>query len=297
MGNDSMIIESFASSKLQLDIPFFYSLNDTTNFDNISNLSGLILVGINPRFETAILNTKFRNAISQRNFNIIRISVFTSLRYSQIHQGNTFRTLYSILENRINTVKINIGFKIPVGILLGVNNLRNAQATHLQHLVLNLGKSFFVKMQNKDRLGYLHSSVGSLSFAFLGYTPKKTNIKTPVSTLFTVNQPNYSQKFFNWKKKIGYIIKNMFVFDTHFDINIESNFNSKLVKDEKEVIILSPITSFYENDGHIIDVNNRLRRHSQVIENPIFVRTFDIILAARFYSIKLRYPSIYLRAS
>jgi len=292
-----MLIESFAPSKLQLDIPFFYSLNNITNFDVISKLSGLILVGINPRFETAILNTKFRHAIIQRNFNIMRIGVFTSLRYPQIHKGNTFRTLYSILENRINSVKITIGFTIPVGILLGVNNLRNAQAIHLQHLVLSLGKAFFVKMQNTDRLGYLHSSVGSLSFASLGYTTKKKIIKKSISTLFTVNQPNHSQKFFNWQKKIGCIIKNIFVFDTHFDINVESNFNSKIIQNEKRIIIVSPIASFYEHDGHIIDIENRLRRHSQVIDNPTFVRTFDIILGARFYSIKISYPSTYLRVS
>ncbi len=81
-----------------------------------------------------------------------------------------------------------------------MNSLRGKYASFLQEVTRRLGKAFLVKTGHNARLGYIHSSVGSLAFAHLGLTSNKTTALTPsqrkTSALFLVNEPSYSESFF-----------------------------------------------------------------------------------------------------
>lgn len=189
------VYQDYAPAQLNLDLPSLYSLNfSVQNLAKVA-ISGLILIGANPRFEASLLNTALRREQFRRGFSYLTVGAFTSLRYAQTHQGNSYRTLFASLENRVAFVKSRLALQHPVGILLSINSLRNENASYLQKLVVSLGKFNFTKTAKSDRLGFLHSSVGSLAFAALGLSTKKRgNMQN--STLFTVGQPAFSESFF-----------------------------------------------------------------------------------------------------
>ena len=75
-----------------------------------------------------------------------------------------------------------------MAVLIGVNALRNSQGNFIQEITRQVGKQFYVKSSGKDRLGFVHSSVGSLSFSHLGLSGKKFVAK---ASTFIVSQPDY----------------------------------------------------------------------------------------------------------
>lgn len=189
------ITQGYAPAHLQVDLPFFYSLNRSIQSFTENTLSGIVMIGANPRYEASLFNTRLRREQNRRGLSYLSIGSFASLRYAQVHQGNSYRTILAFRENRFSSVKSRLTAELPISFLLGVNSLRSQYALFLQQGVRALGKNFFVKTGQKDRLGYLHSSLGSLAFAHLGLVSKKVQLSEE-TTLFTVNQPSHSESFF-----------------------------------------------------------------------------------------------------
>lgn len=178
---------TFVSSDLCLDIPFFYTINHAfTNFGQ--NAFGTIVqIGTNLRHEASLLNTLFRREQSRRGVAYVTIGSFAPLRYVQNHHGNSFRSLYSVYENRNALAKFQYGTQKELAIVMGVNVCRQIYSKFFQQRTLNIGKRFFIKTAQKERLGMLHSSVGSLAFSHLGITPKKIKSNSEL----TLAQPSY----------------------------------------------------------------------------------------------------------
>jgi len=110
----------------------------------------------------------------------------------------------------------------------------------MQQLFRQLGKQFFVKNKTKDRLGFIHSSIGSLGFAHLGFSSKK--FTTPNLT-FTVAQPDFHAT--------SPIQKNLFS-------------NNKVVKLEAKTL--------YECSGSLRAIQGQRRKHVKVI-NSVFTNS------------------------
>lgn len=118
--------------------------------------------------------------------------MFNSLRYDHTHQGNSVRTLVAYLENRLSSVQSRRQQSTATPILLGADSTRRANGASLQRLVSAVGKRRFTKTKSADRLGYIHSSVGSRAFAYLGlkseiYDAENTS-ESPV--VYNVHQPS-----------------------------------------------------------------------------------------------------------
>jgi len=178
---------TFVSSDLCQDIPFFYTINQAfSNFGQ--NAFGTIFqIGTNLRYEASLLNTLFRRAQSRRGVSYVTLGSFASLRYVQNHQGNSFRSLYSVYENRNVQAKLQYSTQKELAIVRGVNACRQTYSKFFQQRILNIGKRFFIKTAQKERLGILHSSVGSLAFSHLGINSKKLKANSQL----TFAQPAY----------------------------------------------------------------------------------------------------------
>lgn len=162
---------------------------------SLNTFSSLLRVGTNIRYEASLLNTMLRREQGRRGLVFSTVGAFSTLRYSHAHQGNSLRTIGNLLENRLLYVNTRLRTSLPLLVLLGVNMFRGHYASFLQRGVSALGKLFFVKTSQDDRLGYVHSSLGSLAFAHLGLTSKKVQ-SNDSGRLFTINQPAHSQSFF-----------------------------------------------------------------------------------------------------
>jgi len=236
--------QAFISPNLCLDIPFLYSFNRTFSSFSENEVASVLQVGTNLRYEASLLNTLLRREQSRRALSYVTFAVPTSLRYSHTHQGNSIRSLLSMIENRSHIVKELIIQAKPLVIFAGVNSLRNSQSIFMQQVFRQLGKQFFAKTKTKDRLGFIHSSVGSLAFSHLGFYSKKI----PSSNVtFAVAQPKYLTTSSLQKS---------------FLVDKPNEFKT-------EIVSLSTKT-MYECSGSIRAIQGQRRKHVKVI-NPVSV--------------------------
>jgi hypothetical protein len=245
----------FIPSNLCLDVPFFYTLNKTFTDFGTNNFSTILQIGTNIRYEASLLNTIFRREQSRRGIKYATLGSFNSLRYSHEHQGNSFRTLYSLYENRTSFAKNQFRSKKELGLLIGVNACRHNYSHFFQQMVINVGKRFFIKTAQKDRLGIIHSSVGSIAFSHIGFSSKKR--EAPVHLTFA--QPSYS--------KHCTIINGLTV-----DIENNMHFQGK---------------SLYETSGLIIGCHGQRRKHVKVVnEIKKNKANFEVSIASFWWSEK-----------
>jgi len=237
------LTQTFVKANLCLDIPTFYSFNRTFASFTENEVSALIQVGTNLRYEASLFNTILRREQARRGLSYYTVGAFSSLRYTQSHQGNSLRTLFSIIENSTQIVKELISEKKPVAILTGINSFRNDKAVARQNLLRQLGKQFFVKNKSNDRLGYVHSSIGSLAFAYLGISVKKSTINA--DTNFSIGQPDY----------FAATVAN-------------SNYFAPQTLSSPNKVVNRQVKTLYESTGHIRALQGQRRKHMKVI-NPI----------------------------
>ena len=257
------------SAKLLLDIPFFYSINQAVSEFTNNTSNSFIRIGTNMRYEASLLNTRFRREQIRRGIPFVTLGAFTPLRYAHSHQGNSLRILFATLENRLQYVKNYAKNSNSVNILLGVDSLRGHSSAFLQQIVRHVGKYFFVKTGKNDRLGYIHSSVGSMAFAHVGLNSKKNSTKA--ITLFSVGSGNVTNKStFNDCETYDRVV----AFDTHYE-------RTEKAGDRTSIL---PITSLYERNGHLLSAEGRLRKHVKVVTAPTCVYNLETYLT--FYMSK-----------
>ena len=234
---NSRLSQSFVSANLCLDIPFFYSFNRTFASFSENRVGSVLQIGTNLRYEASLLNTVLRREQSRRALSYFTVGAFSSLRYAHSHQGTTVRSLFSIVENRSSFRKEILSQSKPLAVFVGVNSLRNNEGNFMQTIIRQVGKQFFVKNKSKDRMGFIHSSVGSLSFSHLGLSGNKTGSK---STTFLVEQPDYYQ--------VSSLKKSFFV-NEPAEFRIETK-------------------TMYEFSGYLRSIQGQRRKHVKAI-NPI----------------------------
>jgi len=122
----------------------------------------------------------------------------------------------------------------------------------MQQIFRQLGKQFYVKGKTKDRLGFIHSSVGSLAFAHLGFSSKKSTA-TPVT--FTVAQPDY------------YAVS---------CIQNNSSPDSKIVALQTKTL--------YEASGSLRAIQGQRRKHVKVVNSVIINRATKLNFEAEIIS-------------
>ncbi len=264
------ISQTYAPAQFNIDAPFLYSFNRTVQSLTEKPRSAVILLNTNIRYEASLISTIFRREQNRRATSFITMGSFTSLRYRHNHEGNSFRLLISSLENRVSFFKSRLvtthGF---TGIFVGVETLRSHYSRFLQKLARTLGKRLFTKTIKEDRLGFIHSTVGSLAFANQGILTENFNKKADSSTIFTFRQPTVSKSFYKrYLKNSGYVVS----FDTHID-----SF-SKASKENCTSYI--PTTTIYERTGHLRALEGRRRKHFKAVSQVSERRNLEVTLSA-----------------
>lgn len=253
MGNTNYT-QGLTPVSMKIDAPFFYSFNRSLQSHTLGFFSGIYFIGTNLRFEASLLNTRLRREQNSRPLKYFSVGVFNSFRFGHKHQGNNLRTLFSSLESRFPSIHSSVLSPSATLIRLGVESLRRYSGVFLQRLVSLIGKRFFTKNKKDDRLGYIHSSIGTLAFAHLGlqsktfYNVKKSDVENPV--VFNIHQLGLNQTFFTRNNKTNpWVIS----FDTH---NITNAFPWK---------VNLPLTSLYEREGHVLTLEGRTRKQQKAL--------------------------------
>jgi hypothetical protein len=155
-------------SKINFDIPSYYTFNRTVS--SLTNLTSLLMIGVNTRFETSILNTTLRKHQLGRDLIYYFIGVYSNLKLKQNHLGISSTKLLEILSNKTNATKELVLTK-GSSIFLGSEILKSKNGAILQNLARLLAKRLFLKTSEGDRLGILQGNPTNLIFNHLGIKP------------------------------------------------------------------------------------------------------------------------------
>lgn len=254
---------------LNIDSPLFFGLN--RELQSFENISALILIGTNPRYEASILNTLLRKQQQNKALPFALFNSTSSLRIKHNHLGNSIRSLIAFTENRLKTAKNFYNFQ-NVSIILGADSLKTINGSVLQNIFRFLNKKFYTQTKNRNTGSILHSNITSLLFANMGIKPGVRSVfhnnlikDKKIHTLFSIQPYEFSPKKWLSTQKYTHLIG----FGTHKPSN--------LVVDR-----FLPLKSLYEKDGFIYNVENRLRKFYKVVTAPNETRSLDSILAILF---------------
>jgi NADH-quinone oxidoreductase subunit G len=185
-------------SKINFDIPSYYTLNRSVN--SFANLTSLLMIGVNPRFETSILNTSLRKHQLARDLTYYFIGVYANLKLKQNHLGISPKRLVDILINKSVATKDLVLTK-GSSIFLGAEILKSKNGAILQNLVRLFAKRLFLKTALGDRLGILQGNSTQLIFNHLGVAPSvRSNLYVEeiqdkkIDFLYTVQPHALTQK-------------------------------------------------------------------------------------------------------
>jgi len=241
------------TSNLLLDLPLFYSINKSVNDFTLNPLENIIIIGVNLRYEASVLNTRIRREIKQRGTTYVSLGNFNRLSYSQKHKGNSYRAIIAFIENRITIVKTFNEKSNKTAIYIGANSLRNNSSPFIQQYIRQIAKYLFSQNGKNDRLGYIHSSIGSLSFAHIN---RANNVIKNKSTKSLCYIDMNSENLVKGNQS------NLMVFSTHF-------------KNERNHFA---IPSFYESTGHVFSIESNVRKHNKVVTTSPKVYTVATLL-------------------
>jgi len=255
-------------SKINFDIPAYYTLNRSVN--TLNNLTSLLMIGVNPRFETSILNTSLRKHQLSRDLTYYFIGVYANLKLNQNHLGISPIKLLSILSNKTVATKELVLTK-GSSIFLGSEILKSKNGAIIQNLARFLAKRLFLKTSVGDRFGIIQGNPTNLIFNHLGVNPSvRSNLYVEeirdkkIDLLYTVQPHTLTSK--KWLSTLVYT--NVTSFVTHKPASFVSN-------------TLIPIQTFYEKDGYLLNLEGRVRKFYKAVTPPkgvLSLETFFITL-------------------
>lgn len=256
-------------SKLNIDAPFFYGLNRTLK--SFENINGVLMIGTNTRFEASLLNTLLRKQQLAKALPYLTFNHAMSLKLKHTHQGSGLRSLLAFVENKVTTTK-NFYNTANISLILGENILKTVNGAGLQNIFRFLSKKFLTKIKQENRASILHSNITTLLFANVGVQPGVRSVlyndnleDKKLHTLFAVQPYELNKK--KWLSTAKY---------THL-IGLGTHKPSNIVFDR-----FLPLKSFYEKDGYVYNIENRLRKFYKVVASPKNVRSLDSIITTLF---------------
>ena len=253
--------------KVNYDISFFYSLNRTIT--SLNFLNTLLIIGLNTRFEASLLNTTLRKHQTNRSLTYVTIGSYSSLKVKQKHIGNSVRTLIGFSENKIKSI-VNCYSGLNPSIFYGFESTRIKHGLFLQNIIRFIGKKLFTKTLRGERLGVVHSNISTLNTAHLG---KTSGVRSPfhvdsikdkeIATLFLVQVDDFKSE--KWLSTQEY---------THV-VGLATNNTPTIQSDH-----LIPISSLYEKDGFLFNIEGRLRKLNKVVSSKANTRSLESFLTA-----------------
>ena len=258
-----------AIPKSNYDHTFFFSFN--RSIESLKELESLILVGLNTRFEASLLNTLLRKQQLQRALTYISVGAYSALQLNQNHNGSSLRTLIAMTENRIKTVS-NCYISKNTSIFYGFESIRIKNGFLLQNILHFLGKKFYSKTKQGERLGVVHSNVSTLNIAQLGIC---SGVRSPlhsdcqedkrIATLFAVQMHDFKTK--KWLS----LVENthtVSLITNKLSLNKNFSFDTTI-----------PIQSLYEKNGFLYNIEGRLRKLNKAITS-VKTRSLESFFAA-----------------
>lgn len=179
------------------DFRIHYLANSTLN--GIEEADVCFLIGVNPRYEASLLNTRLRKSVLQGKMEVYVLGHPVDLTYKNIHLGNSLETLVQIAEGRHYFAQILKKAKKPA-ILIGNSFVK----TDSYALILEILKHTSVIKGSWNGLNFVHlhaSSVGALDLGLLPWQGDESKLQ--VAYLLGVDNEAFVQSV---RKRADFVI-------------------------------------------------------------------------------------------
>ena len=217
------------------------------------------------------MNTLLRKQQLQRALTYLSIGANTTLQLNQHHDGNSLRSLIAFAENKTKTVSNCYNTKNS-SIFYGFETTRIQNGLFFQNVLRFIGKKFFSKTKQGERLGAVHSNISTLNYAQLGISAgvrsplySDNHVDKKIATLFAIQMHDIKNK--KWISLKEY---------THV---VAIATNSINVLDKKvQADTLVPIQSLYEKNGFSFNLEGRLRKFNKAVASTVTSRSLESFL-------------------
>lgn len=248
--------------RLNMDLPNFYTSN--RSLSNLNDITALLLIGLNTRYEVSILNTSLRKKQLEKDLSYFYLGATSDLKIKNEHFGLSSLKLLELIENKVAAARTLINTKHS-SVLVGVESLKSRNGFMLQNLSRFLGKKLYLKSRNGERLSFIHATTTSVLFNALGisagvrsnfYSDEVKDKK--LNMLFMIQPLELERK--KWLSTTGKT--EIFAFSTHKPLKIKAD-------------RIIPIKSFYEKDGFLVNTEGRIRKFYKCITAPDKITSID----------------------
>jgi NADH dehydrogenase (ubiquinone) Fe-S protein 1 len=256
-------LKHFGSSNIALnnnffqpnfDLPAFYQFNSKFNAIEASDL--ILLIGINPRFESSMLNLKIRKQFFNKEVAIYNVGANFSLTYPTIHLGNSSKILLQIAEGKHSFCKNIRNANKPL-VICGTDLWERCDNKVLQNLTRFLSKKSFLNLKTGIFLNTSHQNVSQIQLCELGLGLNSTNFL--YKNLIQKNLAFASQSNNNFliANNVDFVkfpkTTTLFSLNTHNTVN---GMNSEFKM---------PVNTLYEREGLLINSEGRIQKNFKSI--------------------------------
>lgn len=166
------------SPKLSPDFRANYLMN--SRITGLEDADLLLLVGVNPKLESPVLNARIRRNVIHRELNVGLIGTGDYQGYDYEHLGNSSKVLKQLADGSHPYCKDLQEAKLPI-ILVSPHTLKRPDGEHIWEALQSLSKQYGVisEESNWNGLGVLHQDVGTISALEVGVSSHFSSSKEP----------------------------------------------------------------------------------------------------------------------
>ena len=173
-----------------------FILNDRNSYlfnssiQEIDNADAILLVGCNPRWEAAVLNSRIRKSYINNNCKIGLIGQSIDLTYKYSHLSNNISYLNYILNNESDFSKILSAAKKPL-IIIGTSAINDENGEDVLKICSKISEKYGVINDNFNGLSILQQNISRVGALDLGFYNKKfnNNFQTKIKEEIEENKP------------------------------------------------------------------------------------------------------------
>lgn len=252
-----------------------------TTIEKIQDSDCLLLVGVNPRKDSPVLNARITQKSFDKNYKIAAIGVNQNITYKYQDLGNEVGALQDILSGKSEFSKTLQNSKKPL-IIFGSDTINGEQGEQVLNLLKEVSEKYGVISENWNGFNFLSKSTGLINGLELGFDKEKTS--------------NILDNVKNGKTKL------LILMGADDDIKIKSHKNCTILyigshgdfgADTADIIL--PGLAFSEKNDIYVNLEGRPQRANKAIFGPEDAETDSqiIINLANFCKIDLKIKDQY----
>ena len=145
-----------------------------TTIEKVQDSDCLLLVGVNPRKDCPVLNSRITQKSFDKNYKIAAIGINQNITYKYQDLGSEVSALQEILNGKSDFSKTLKDSKKPL-IIFGSDAINGEQGEQILNLLKEIAEKYNIVNENWNGFNFLSKSTGLINGLELGFDKEKTS--------------------------------------------------------------------------------------------------------------------------